>query len=63
MRRALKRRGLGVTFILGAVAALAMATPSLASAASTPGLAPPRFRVGIGRRVCGFALQCLGAGP
>jgi hypothetical protein len=34
MRRALKRRGLGVTFILGAVAALAMATPSLASAAS-----------------------------
>jgi hypothetical protein len=35
MTKALKRRGLGVTFVLGAVAALAMATPSLASAASS----------------------------
>lgn len=32
MTRALKRRGLGATFILGAVAALAIATPALASA-------------------------------
>jgi hypothetical protein len=39
MIKALKRRGLGVTFVLGAVAALAMWSPTLASAASSSGAA------------------------
>jgi len=37
MIKALKRRGLGVTLILGAAAALTMASPTLASAASSSG--------------------------
>jgi hypothetical protein len=40
MTTALKRRGLGMAFTLGAVAALAFATPTLASAASSASATP-----------------------